>query len=325
VFTQAADSSRQNLLAISSEALVVLLTLCAWAVLPIALFGLLSEFLQTGPVWALEKVSPKLNHLDPIAGIKRIFSLDSVVELLKSIVKILLLLVIACFTGLLFLPDAIKLVQSAPSSITTVIHSQTVTLVAWTMGLFSAVAMVDFSYQKYSHNKKMMMSLEDIKQEYKNSEGDPHIKQHRRQLAHEWAQENAEKQAREATVLLVNPTHVAIAIQYDKKQVPIPTITARGIDDNALAMRKAAQAAQVPVLKNIPLARKLLVETSNGDVIPSELFNIIAEIILWSESVRKALELNTHSLERKDAIEVPGEDLTFYSNSSSISTSRLLS
>jgi len=241
------------------------------------------------------------------------FSLDSLVELLKSIIKIVLLLAIAVCSSLAFLPDTMKLVQSTPTSLAAVMQSQTVTLVGWTMGLFAAVAMVDLSYQKYSHSKKLMMSLEDIKQEHKNSEGDPLIKQQRQQLAREWAQESAETQAREATVLVVNPTHVAIALQYDKQSIPIPLVTARGIDDNALAMRYAAQAAGVPVLRNIPLARKLLAETDNGDFVPGELFDIIAEVILWANEVKNALEDKSKGSNEENSFLAPGEDLTAYS------------
>jgi len=305
VLSAAPITPYEKLSLIGIEAIKVLLSVSAWIVLPMAIFGLLSEFLQTGPIFALDKVKPKLSNLNPMSGIQRMVSMDSFVELLKSIAKIFVLCVIAWLTAAEFLPDTMKLLQGTPDELGTLLRSQTVMLIGWTMGLFVTIALLDFCYQKYSHGKKQMMSLEDIKQEYKNSEGDPQIKSHRQQLAREWAEEGAVQQARNATALIVNPTHIAIALCYDKDQTPVPTIMAAGIDDVALAMRQAAQKARVPILKNIPLARQLLSETSEGDPVPRELFNIIAEVILWANAIDNNLA---------DPIAAPGEDLTDYSS-----------
>jgi len=261
----------QNLNAIGIEAVKLLLTISAMIVIPMAVFGLLSEFLQTGAVFALDKVKPKLSNLSPVSGVKRMFSVDSFFELLKSIAKITVVIVIAIFTANKVLPDAMNLQQSVPISFAYLLGSQTVMLVGWAMGIFAAISLLDLSYQKYSHSKKMMMSLQDIKQEYKSSEGDPQIKSQRQQLAREWAKEGATQKAQEATVLVVNPTHVAIALKYDKQRSPVPTVTARGLDNTALAMRTAAQEAGVPVLRNIKLARTLLATTKNGDAVPRAL------------------------------------------------------
>jgi len=302
----------QNLNAIGMEAVKLLLTISAMIVVPMAIFGLLSEFLQTGAVFALEKVKPKLSNLNPISGVKRMFSVDSFFELLKSIAKIIVVIVIAVLTANKILPDAMKLQQSAPVSFAYLLGSQTVMLVGWAMGIFAAVSLLDLSYQKYSHSKKMMMSLQDIKQEYKSSEGDPQIKSQRQQLAREWAKEGATQKAQEATVLVVNPTHVAIALKYDKQRSPVPTVTARGLDNTALAMRTAAQEAGVPVLRNIKLARTLLATTKNGDAVPRALFSIVAEVILWANAVDKKLSAKATEQTTKPAPTAPGEDLSLY-------------
>ncbi len=305
-------TDQQNLNAIGIEATKLLLSICAMIVIPMAVFGMLSEFLQTGALFALDKVKPKLSNLSPVAGVKRMFSMDSFVELLKSIAKIIVVIAITLFTANSVLPDAMKLQQSVPISFAYLLGSQTVMLVGWAMGIFAGIALLDLSYQKYSHSKKMMMSLQDIKQEYKSSEGDPQIKNQRQQLAREWAQEGATQKAQEATVLVVNPTHVAIALKYDKQRSPVPTVTARGLDNTALAMRTAAQEAGVPVLRNIKLARTLLATTKNGDVVPRALFNIVAEVILWANAVDKKLNAETDAQTTKAAPVAPGEDLSLY-------------
>ncbi len=314
-------TGHQNLNAIGIEAVKLLLTICAMIVIPMALFGLLSEFLQTGPLFALEKVKPKLSNLNPVSGVKRMFSADSFFELLKSIAKIIVVIVIAVLTADKVLPDAMQLQQSVPMSFAYLLGSETVMLVGSAMGIFAAISLLDFSYQKYSHSKKMMMSLQDIKQEYKSSEGDPQIKSQRQQLAREWAKEGATQKAQEATVLVVNPTHVAIALKYDKQRSPIPKVTARGLDATALAMRTAAQEAGVPVLRNIKLARTLLATTKNGDVVPRALFKIVAEVILWANAVDENLSAEQSSESTQQIPIAPGEDLSLYPTKSEKPTS----
>lgn len=296
---------------VGTEAIKLLLSICAMLVLPMAAFGMLSEFAQTGVIFTGEKVKPKLSNLNPVSGLQKMFSTDSLFELFKSVIKISIVITIATYTAISILPDALKLQNSDPISLALLLQTETIMLFGWSMGIFITVAVLDFSYQKYSHEKKMRMSLQDIKQEHKNSEGDPQVKGQRQQLAREWAQEGAAKQAREATVLIVNPTHVAIALKYDKNSNPVPTVCARGVDEIALAMRHAAQSARVPVLLNIKLARHLLAETENGQIVPHELFDIVAEVILWANDAEKRLNGTTRTDQTN--VKVPGEDLSEYS------------
>jgi len=189
------------------------------------------------------------------------------------------------------------------------LQSHTVMLFGWTMGVFVFIAILDFAYQSHSHEKKLMMSIRDLKDEYKNNEGDPHIKGQRQQLAREWAQEGAVNSASDASVLVVNPTHVAIALIYDKDQTPVPVVAARGVGDTALAMRRAAVASGVPVLRNIPLARQLLRDTENGDIVPRELFDIIAEVILWASANKETAD-HPPTGDAQSRPQPPGEDLS---------------
>jgi len=162
------------------------------------------------------------------------------------------------------------------------------------------------------------MSMRDIKQEMKESEGDPYIKAQRRQLAQQLAQQNATNAARNANVLVVNPTHIAIAIDYDRETCPVPTIAAKGEDHVARAMRRAAEEAGVPIVRNIPLARDLLARAEIGEIVPSELFDIIAEVILWAREAREVVQAQRDAgLGQSAALPVrriaaPGEDLTQY-------------
>ena len=153
----------------------------------------------------------------------------------------------------------------------------------------------------------------------KESEGDPYIKQHRRQAAQEWQQRNSAQAARNANVLVVNPTHVAIAIDYDRETSPVPTIAAKGEDHVARAMREAAEEAGVPIVRNVPLARDLLARAEVGEIIPADLFEVIAEVILWAREVRDEVDalraenpVDVPDTPPRRRIAAPGEDLTRY-------------
>jgi flagellar biosynthesis protein FlhB len=160
----------------------------------------------------------------------------------------------------------------------------------------------------------MRMSIRDIKQEMKESEGDPYIKAQRKQLHQEWSQRNQQNAARGAAALIVNPTHIAIAIEYDRETCPVPMISAKGEDHVARGMREAAEEAGVPIVRNVPLARDLLARGEIGEIIPSDVFDAIAEVILWAREVRKELDADRRgepeSTRRR--IVAPGEDLTRY-------------
>lgn len=300
-----------------------LLWLLLVLLLPVVVVGVLTEFLQVGAIWALEKVKPKMEHLNPAAGIKRMFSMDSLVELLKNILKAVLLVTLAWLLVRSSLPQWIALARGADGDsailgrpVSALLWDASWRLTAWAAASFVLVALLDLLWQHYSFTKKMRMSLRDIKQEYKDNEGDPIIKQQRRQAHQEWSQENSAHAARNANALIVNPTHVAIAIDYERERCPVPLIAAKGEGEVAAAMRAAAEEAGVPIVRNVPLARDLLARGEIGEAIPPDLFDIIAEVILWSAEVRKDLERErdgggTASTTRRE-VEVPGEDQTRY-------------
>jgi type III secretion protein U len=176
-----------------------------------------------------------------------------------------------------------------------------------TVAAFVLVALLDMVWQRHSFIKKMRMSRRDIRQEMKESEGDPYVKQQRQQAHMEWTQRNAQQAARQANVLVVNPTHVAIAIDYDRDDCPVPTVSAKGEDHVARAMREAAEEAGVPIVRNIELAHDLLARGAVGAIVPADLFDIVAEVILWAREVRDHMASGTPP--RQSA---PGEDLTRY-------------
>lgn len=314
----------QGAVLLASQALHTLVAVSAALLVPVLMTGVLAEFLQAGPVFSTEKLKPKLEGLNPVAGIKRMFGMDNLIEVVKSIIKTLALLAI----GWLVLRTSLPVLALLPwaqraQAVGAALRSVALPILTWTVALFALLSILDAAYQRWSFMKKMRMSLRDIKQEHKEQEGDPHVKGYRRQLAEEWSRQGATHAARGATAVITNPTHIAIAIDYDREVCPIPVVTAKGEGDLARDMRLAAEEAGVPIVRNVPLARDLMMRTEAGDVIPPDLFQIIADVILWAREVRDevrrrdprdepAVDALHDALPQKPSRPAPGEDLTRY-------------
>lgn len=298
-------------------ALEVLLWLTAVLLVPVILVGLLTEFLQAGPVFTTEKNTPKLDHMNPVAGVQKMFSADNLVEVLKAVVKTAALFAVGWAVVKSLLPQIALLSSAEPGTLGTALWQVSFKLLAWTLAVFAMVSAIDLVWQRHSFTKKNRMSLRDIRQEHKESDGDPHIKAQRRQTHQEWSQRNAATAAANANVLVVNPTHVAIAIDYDRDTCPVPTLAAKGEDDVARAMREAAEQAGVPIVRNIPLARDMLARAEVGEMVPRDLFEVLADVILWARQVRDDVAAHADPLHDgarsgKPRRPPPGEDLTHY-------------
>lgn len=297
---------------LAHAALLALLGLSAAVLVPMAALGVLAEYLQAGPVFALERVTPKLEHMNPVEGVKRMFSMDTLVELAKAVIKAAALLLIGWLAVRAMLPELALLPHARDASaLADALAIGTRRVLVWTVTLFVLLALLDAAYQRFSFLKKMRMSRRDIRQELKENEGDPYVRQQRRQVHQEWSQRHAAAAAREANVLVVNPTHVAVAIDYDRQTCPVPTIAAVGQDETARAMRQAAEEAGVPVVRNVPLARDLLARGEVGELVPADLFDVIADVVLWAREVRDELAHAGPPVSGRRR-EPPGVDLTRY-------------
>lgn len=244
--------------------------------------GVLVTFLTVGPCFSTEvfKLDPK--KFDPIQNLKSKFKLRTLVELLKSLLKITVASYIIYDVVYNSLPVLVKAV-SMPMYPTLMIFYTFLMEVVMKVGLFFiVVAVADFIYQRRDFAKEMKMEKFEVKQEYKNSEGDPHIKSKRRQIAQEIAyQEGPAGGVRRANAVVTNPTHLAIAIGYERELDAAPYIIAMG--EGGLAERMVAIAKQydIPIVRNIPLAHKLW---ENGDVhefVPEDSYEAVAEILRW--------------------------------------------
>jgi type III secretion YscU/HrpY family protein len=278
---------------------------------PLVIIATVVTFLQVGPVFTVEKFKPKMEHLNPVSGIKKMFSMDNLIELIKSVLKTLVLFILTWLMFRIHAADLIALFHGQVDNIIPAIWSTAFYLCIWATVLFCFFSGIDAVYQKHSFIKKMRMSLRDIKQEYKDNEGDPHLKGERRRQHKEFTENGARTATAGANVLLVNPTHVAVAIQYEKDVAPIPKVVAKGADELAAVMRDAAAEHKIPVLRNIQLARQLFYDLDEQQTIPKELFDVIAEVLVWAKAVKATLEQENANPPGQHG-PVPGEDMTNY-------------
>ncbi|MBH1965529.1 MAG: type III secretion system export apparatus subunit SctU [Comamonadaceae bacterium] len=256
----------------------------AWFLLPflgiILVLGIFSDALQVGLVLAFEKLKPSGKKLNAITNLKNIFSKKNFVEFLKSSVKIGFLSALLW----LLLRDAFPIMTSIPQAglagMGQIVGSLIKTMLIYIGLAYAAISLADFVWQRHSYRKGLMMSKSEVKQEYKQMEGDPLIKHKRRHLHQEMLQEGAVQSARKATVLVTNPTHLAVALHYEEGETPLPVVLAMGEGALAERMRQAARDAGVPVMQNIPLARALTEQSTAGQYIPSELVEPVAELLL---------------------------------------------
>lgn len=249
---------------------------------PIFLAGFVSAlvmgFIQVGPLFTTEPLTPKFEKLNPIEGFKNMFKMQTFVELLKNIVKLGLVFYIAYSTISKSLSDVLL------SSHIDVVDSVTLTgEIVYSFFIkisvvFFAIALVDMGFQRWNHQKNMRMSKEEIKREYKEDEGDPHIKHERRRLHREMVFGDARKNVKKADAVVSNPIHVAVAIQYDREEMAAPEITIKGQRNFAELILEIAREENIPIVRNIPLAWSLL-QLEVGDAIPEDLYEPVAEVL----------------------------------------------
>lgn len=281
--------------AIAWEAGSTLVAITALTLVPVAMLATLAEFLQVGPILTFEKMKFSLDKLNPVEGLKRMFGMDGLFELVKTLVKVLLIGIIAYVVTNAAVEESGQLIRLAhtttdgPGAVAAsldITWRLTMMLFALVVGVFFFVAVADRLYSKHRFIKRLKMSRRDIRQELKDDEGDPYVRSARREMHQEWANENAVGATRGAHALLVNPTHLAIALDYDPEEAPVPVIAARGAGELAAAMRAAAQEAGVPVIRHVATARTLWARGEVGEMVPQDMFDAVAAIILWARKAR---------------------------------------
>ncbi|MBR9828778.1 MAG: flagellar type III secretion system protein FlhB [Oceanospirillales bacterium] len=255
-----------------------LLTLLAALLSPIALGG-----------WNFsgQAVQPKGSRLNPLSGLKRMFSLKALIELAKALAKFLLVGSFAIMVLWLDRPDLEALAHEAVES--AIAHS--LQILGWSFLVMSLsliiISLIDVPFQLYDYNKKLKMTLQEVKDEMKNTEGKPEVKGRIRQLQREISQRKMMSAVPEADVVITNPTHYAVALKYDQQGGGAPRVVAKGADFVALKIREIAQAHDVPLLSAPPLARALYHAAEIDDEIPAGLYQSVAQVLAYVYQLKR--------------------------------------
>lgn len=252
------------------------------AMLAVSVIGVLINFLSVGPVFAPEVFKFDIKKFNPVDNLKAKFKLKTLIELIKSLLKVGIASWIIYDVMYNSLPVVIHAVSMPMTSTMLIFHAFLMEVILKVGLFFIVVAVADFVYQKKNFATEMKMEKFEVKQEYKNSEGDPHIKGKRRQIAQEIAyQEGPVGGVKRAQAIVTNPTHLAIAIGYEREFDKAPYILAMG--ENILAERivSIAEANNIPIVRNIKLAHKLWKEGDTYEYVPEETYEAVAEILRW--------------------------------------------
>lgn len=237
--------------------------------------------LQARGTWSLEPLMPQWSRLDPVSNAKNLFGLRPIVELVKSLMKLAIVGVAVWIAVRQALPDAIALSQTTQFSFLFIVKKYAVRMLATAGGAYLVLAAADYLYQWWRHEQSLRMTREEVKQELKQQDGDPHIKQRRRSIARSYARRQMMRDVPKADVVIVNPTHIAIAIKYDPTVAPAPIVLALGQRLVAERIKAIAIEAGVPIVQNIPLARALVKTAKVGTLIPYELYMAVAEVLAF--------------------------------------------
>ncbi|WP_034300940.1 type III secretion system export apparatus subunit SctU [Herbaspirillum sp. RV1423] len=257
---------------------------------------------QFGVLIAPEAITPKFDKLNPVNGLKQLFSKKKVVELLTTVSKALLIGGIVYSLIRSHLGTIIALSNGEPKDSFEVFLALLRSIFHVIVVVCLLLGIIDYAIQHHFHKKELMMDQEEIKKEHKESEGDPLIKNQRKRLARQWANESPEAKTEDANAVVTNPTHFAIALYYDADELMVPVVLAKGKDEVAQAMIRRARACGIPVIRHVWLARTLYASCRPDTVIPKASYEAVAQVYAVVHEL-----MATHQLDKEVELEMFGE------------------
>lgn len=262
-------------------------------VLPIMLIsvvaGIAGNVFQFGLLFTTEPLKLDLKKLDPIKGLKRIFSVKAIIELIKSVLKISLIGSVTFVILWMNLEEVLSLSFKSPWDTLSTIAFLTAMMGIAASFVLLFVSILDYFYQRYDYEKNLKMSKQDIKDEYKNSEGDPIVKSRIKQRQREMAMRRMMQEVPKADVVITNPTHYAIALKYEDGEMDAPIVIAKGADFIAQKIKLIAKENEIVMVENRDLARGMYGQVEIGDRIPDEFFRAVAEILAYVYRVKRKI------------------------------------
>jgi flagellar biosynthesis protein FlhB len=247
-----------------------------------------SNMIQHRLVWSTQPLTPELSKISPLAGFKRLFSKHAAVNFLKGLFKLALL---GSVMTMILWPQRLRLesmVHMDPTVLLGVSFSLVEQLMGSVVALLALVAIADYAFQYRQWYEKHKMSVQEVKEEYKQSEGDPHIKGRIRQLRQAKMRKRMMAAVPKASVIITNPTHYSVALAYERG-MSAPVCVAKGVDNIAFKIREVARAHDIPIIENVPLARSLYATVDIDEEIPTDHYQAVAEIIGYVMGLRRTL------------------------------------
>lgn len=250
------------------------------------LAAIMINIFQTRGIFSFEPIRPKLTKIDPIRGVKRMFSMRAFVELIKAILKIVLVFAVTWLYLKGNLPEIVKTLNLDPSAYLPVFGGHAIKLGFWIIGVLILLAILDFMYQIYQHEKDLMLTRQEAKEEYKRMEGDPLVRSRIRTRQRQIAMTRMLREVPTADVVITNPVHIAVAVKYES-DMPAPQVVAKGKGVIAERIISIAREFNVHVEQNPPLARALYQMVDVGGVVPYEFYVALAEILAYVYRTKK--------------------------------------
>ncbi len=250
--------------------------------------GIFGEMIQVGVLLAFKALIPKGDRLNPASNVKQMFSMKNLVEFVKSILKMVFLGILVALVIRDSLNDLLLLPSSGLAAAGAAAANMLETLIIHSFIGFFVIALGDLVFQRYNHRKQLMMSMDEIKQEYKQLEGDPHMKGHRKSLAKEIVMGEMVNKTRKSSAVVTNPTHLAVALYYEPEVTPLPIVVAKGKDALAFQMVQAAKECGIPVMQNVILARGLTASAKLDQYIPSDFIEPVAAFLIALRRLQEA-------------------------------------
>lgn len=243
--------------------------------------GILVNVLQTGFVFSPKKLVPKLSHINPLTGVKRIASVQGVARLGFGLFKVAIIATVAYAALLHYRDPILNLAALSVPQIATVLFDSLMGTCVWIGAALLILAILEYAFQKWKHEKDLMMTDQEVRDELKETEGDPQVAARRRMVQRQLMMQRAESEVPKADVVVSNPTELAIAIQYDPLSMPAPMVLAKGAGVLAQKIRRIALEHGIPVVERKPLAQVLYKTVDVGDVIPPEQYQAVAEVLRY--------------------------------------------
>lgn len=252
----------------------------------IVVAGVLACIVMGGITFTGKPLQPKMEELSPVTGFQRLFSMNAIVKLISSVAKIALISAIVVWYTWSRIDELSELQWYEPSQLLSGISDFLLGALVRICIALLAIAISEAAYQKYKYNKNMMMTKQEIKEERKSQDGSPEIKSKIRQLQMKMASRRMLQDVPDSSVIIVNPTHYAVAIKYDTKNTPAPIVVAKGTDNMCEKIKEIARAHGVPIVRRPPLARNLYSNVDIGQMVPESLFVAVAEVLAMIYRIR---------------------------------------